>query len=252
MISARKYNIIVTLVILLVLSIISVGGYYGYYYFIDKKDDKEEVITGDIKEIKEENNELVIETSINENIIHDDVDVTIKIPKVVNPTINSLNDRIMNDLRDYYNDEKKYDIDYTYFVNNDIVSLIITINKDNEFNYVVYNFDLIKHELIDNHEILKIKDIKESDYQGLLIKTYDNYLDELINKDNEGEKIKVDQTNPEYLKTIDKENMNIDLLMFLNQDNHVNVIINSYRNNIINKVILNISTLKSVEEIKGL
>ena len=132
------------------------------------------------------------------------------------------------------------------------MSLVITISKDNEVNYLVYNFDLIKHELIDNHELLKIKDIKESDYQGLLIKTYDSYLEELINKDNEGEKIKVDQTNPEYLKTIDKENMHLDLYMFLNQDNHVNVIVTEYRNNLVNKVILNINTLKNVEEIKGL
>ena len=248
MISARKYNIIVTFVILLVLSLITVGGYYGYHYFTDEKEEKE-VVTPDIPE---ENNELIIETSINESIIHDDFDVTIKIPKVSNPIIDNLNDKIMDDLSDYYNDEKKYNIDYTYFVNGDIVSIVITINSNDELYYLTYNFDTVKHVIIDNNEILKYKDIKDSDYQGLLVKAYDNYLEELINKDNTGEKKKVDQKDPNYLKTIDKENFNLDRYMFLNQDNHINVIVLEYRDNKVNKIILNINTLKKVEEIKGL
>ena len=40
--------------------------------------------------------------------------------------------------------------------------------------------------------------------------------------------------------------------MFLNQDNHANVIVLEYKDNKVNKIILNINTLKKVEEIKGL
>ena len=252
MISARKYNIIVSLVVLLIIGALGVGGYFIYHKFIDTSEKKEEVLP-DIKEeeIEEENNELIIESIVNENIIHDDYDVTIKIPTIKNPEIEGLNDKINEDLKIYYDEEKKYNIDYTSFVNNNFVSIVIKVSDNNGLiDYLTYNFDINTKNIVDNRDLFEYKDIKESDYHGLLVKIYEAYLEELINKDSETKK-EINRSDKEYLKTIDRENCRIDIPMFLNHDNHLNVIFREYRDNNIYILVFNLNTLKIVEEIKG-
>lgn len=252
MISARKYNIIVSLVVLLIIGALGVGGYFIYHKFIDTSEKKEEVLP-DIKEeeIEEENNELIIESIVNENIIHDDYDVTIKIPTIKNPEIEGLNDKINEDLKIYYDEEKKYNIDYTSFVNNNFVSIVIKVSDNNGLiDYLTYNFDINTKNIVDNRDLFEYKDIKESDYHGLLVKIYEAYLEEVINKDSETKK-EINRSDKEYLKTIDRENCRIDIPMFLNHDNHLNVIFREYRDNNIYILVFNLNTLKIVEEIKG-
>ena len=252
MISARKYNIIVSLVVLLIIGALGVGGYFIYHKFIDTSEKKEEVLP-DIKEeeIEEENNELIIESIVNENIIHDDYDVTIKKPTIKNPEIEGLNDKINEDLKIYYDEEKKYNIDYTSFVNNNFVSIVIKVSDNNGLiDYLTYNFDINTKNIVDNRDLFEYKDIKESDYHGLLVKIYEAYLEEVINKDSETKK-EINRSDKEYLKTIDRENCRIDIPMFLNHDNHLNVIFREYRDNNIYILVFNLNTLKIVEEIKG-
>ncbi len=253
MISARKYNIIVTLVVLLILGSLGFGGYYIYHNYFENKEEKKVEPQKEEKENEQEEkeDELVIESSVNENILHDDYDVTIKIPTIKNPEIEGLNDKINDDLTSYYDDEKKFNIDYTYFENNNIISVVIKVIDNNGIvNYLTYNFDVKERKILDNHYLLEYKEIKESDYHGLLVKIYEAYLEELINKDSEQKK-DINRTDSFYLKTIDKDNCRIDLPMFLNQDNHINVIFTEYRDNNTYLLVFNINTLKIVEEIKG-
>ncbi len=245
MISTRKYNIIVIIQVLLLIGVLGGGGYYAY----NKITAKEEVNTGDIIEEDvvvpdiEEINDEIVAVDINENVVHDDFDVSIRIPKVTDSNGTSINEKIKNDVEEYYQN-KDHSIDFVYYVNNDIVSIVINIKDrfDSEV-YLTYNYNLNNYQLLDNSELLKVKEFKEEDLHGILINIYESHL-----KDNlEEGKTDIDRTTISYKKTVDKDNCTIDLPMYLDNDNHVNVVFTEYQNEVMVKYIYNLNAKKVVE-----
>ena len=226
MISTRKYNFIFIIQLLLVFGVLGGGGYLVYKNVTDKDNKEEikeeEVIVPDIQELDED----IVAIDINENIVYDGYDVSIRIPKVTSEQGTDINNKIKEDLKEFY-DNKDTSIEYDYYINNDIVSIVIrTENKDKEINFLTYNFDLNDYSLLDNHKLLELKSIKEDSFHGILVNIYEDYLKNNIEEkeENKEETKKIDVTTDDYKKTTDKENCNINLPMYLDQDNHLNVI----------------------------
>ena len=265
MISTKKYNFIFIIQLLLIIGVLGGGGYLVYTNTINKdtKQDikEEEVIVPDIVELDEE----IITVDTNENIVYDGYDVSIRIPKVNNEQGNEINNKIKEDIEEYHKD-KDTSIDFDYYVNNDIVSLVIkTINQDNEENYLTYNFNKNDFQLLDNHDLLELKGIKEEDFHGILVNIYEAYLKngleekeeqedkeeeekkEETKKEEKKEEKKIDVTTDDYKKTTDKENCSTSLPMYLDQDNHLNVVFNEYKEDRIIKQIYNLNAKKVVE-----
>ena len=245
MISTRKYNFIVIIQVLLLIGILGGGGYFAY----KKIATKEEINTGDIIEEEvvvpdiEEINDEIVAVDINENVVHDDFDVSIRIPKVTDNNGTSINEKIKSDIEEFYKN-KDHSIDFIYYVNNDIVSIVIDIKDryDNE-TYLTYNFNLNDYKLLDNKELLKVKEIKEEDLHGILINIYESHL-----KDNlEENKKDIDRTTISYKKTVDKDNCTIDLPMYFDDDNHLNVVFTEYQDEVMVKYIYNLNAKKVVE-----
>ncbi len=132
MISTKKYNFIFIIQLLLIIGVLGGGGYLVYTNTIkkDTKEDikEEEVIVPDIVELDEE----IITVDTNENIVYDGYDVSIRIPKVTDDEGIEINNKIKEDIKEYY-ENKDTSIDYSYYINNNIISIIIrTENKDME------------------------------------------------------------------------------------------------------------------------
>ena len=94
--------------------------------------------------------------------------------------------------------------------------------------------------------------IKEEDFHGLLVNIYENHLKDSLTKEETSEEkkeetIKIDVTTDDYKKTTDKENCTTSLPMYLDHDNHLNVIVNEYKDGIVNKQIYNLNAKKVVE-----
>lgn len=243
MISTRKYTFLVIIQVLLVVGVLGGGGYFAYNKFINKDNKEEikeeEVVVPDIQELDED----IIVVDINENIVHEGFEVSIRTPRLSNEKGSSINEKIKSDIEEYYK-EKDHSIDYEYYLNGDIVSLVINIkDKDNVETFFVYNFDMNEYKLLDNHELLSVKEIKEEDVHGILINIYDSHLKENLEEGKED----IDRTTISYKKTTDKDNCNIDLPMYLDQDNHLNVIFNEYKDEVITKYIYNLNAKKVVE-----
>ena len=242
MISARKYNIIFVIQLLLIVGVLGGGGYLVYQN-VTEKNNKEEVIeeeitVPDLVELDQE----IVEVDINENVVYDGYDVNIRIPKVTDEKAESINEQIKSDLDEYYRN-KDHSINYEYYVNNDVISILITITDNNEnYYYLSYNFNKDDFKLLTNSELLELKEIKEEDFHGILINIYDDHL-----KSNLEEGKEIDQTTISYKKTIDKDNCDLDRPMFLDHDNHLNVVFEENDEEIITKYIYNLNSKKVVE-----
>ena len=124
MISARKYNIIFVIQLLLIVGVLGGGGYLVYQN-VTEKNNKEEVIeeeitVPDLVELDQE----IVEVDINENVVYDGYDVNIRIPKVTDEKAESINEQIKSDLDEYYRN-KDHSINYEYYVNNDVISILL-------------------------------------------------------------------------------------------------------------------------------
>ena len=243
MISARKYNIIFIIQLILVVGVLGGGGYLVYQNVQEKNNKQEEiqeeVTVPDLKELDQE----IVEVDINENIVYDGYDVTIRIPKVNDDNGTSINEQIKSDLEKYY-ENKDHSIDFVYYENNDIVSILITVTDTiDNIEYITYNFNKNDFNLLTNKDLLALKDIKEEDFHGLLINIYDSHLKDRLEEGKE-----IDRTTISYKKTVDKDNCGIDRPMYLDHDNHLNVIFEETDGEITTKYTYNLNAKKVVEK----
>ncbi len=124
-------------------------------------------------------------------------------------------------------------VEYESYVNDNILSLVISQKYENDFvEYVVYNVDISTGKAIDNTELLERKDIPESELATIL---GDKYIElygteeEYINRFSDLTLIEDHKQwyRDQYNRTISGENCN-DTLIFLNENNKINIIANIY------------------------
>ena len=162
-----------------------------------------------------------------------------KIPRL---NINSIYaDRINEEintlmLRDYEIDDKEIkckeycsQITYIYYLNNNILSLLVkddSAESPNAHVYHTYNIDIYTGEEITNKELVKLKKIKEEDFSlklsNIIKKAYpfDKYYDGKNNYPEE--KAYAMQV---YNRIVDLKNCSIDNKMFLNDKGQLLVIV---------------------------
>lgn len=188
--------------------------------------------------------------------IYDEV-FSYKIPKInidsddVNEINKEINEKIISRAKEYVPILEKndsvglYEVGYLYYINNNILSVVINLNFDADVvDYYVYNIDINTGKRISNEDILKIKNMTEKQFEEKLssaakikfINKYgskDTYMDNLKYSDafykeselKEQESIYVAQ----YNQTISRSNCKIDNnKIYLSNNQNLNVVTKIY------------------------
>lgn len=188
--------------------------------------------------------------------IYDEV-FSYKIPKInidsddVNEINKEINEKIISRAKEYVQILEKndsvglYEVGYLYYINNNILSVVINLNFDADVvDYYVYNIDINTGKRISNEDILKIKNMTEKQFEEKLssaakikfINKYgskDTYMDNLKYSDafykeselKEQESIYVAQ----YNQTISRSNCKIDNnKIYLSNNQNLNVVTKIY------------------------
>lgn len=120
------------------------------------------------------------------------------------------------------------DISYKYYINDEILSVVIKFGFPYEYvEYTVYNVNIKTGKKIKNEEILG--------YKGILPENFSNKLPEIFGdfyKENSGNMNEENELYEEYKKqyerTISKENCNINNYMFLDNEGNINIVAKIY------------------------
>lgn len=188
--------------------------------------------------------------------IYDEV-FSYKIPKInidsddVNEINKEINEKIISRAKEYVPILEKndsvglYEVGYLYYINNNILSVVINLNFDADVvDYYVYNIDINTGKRISNEDILKIKNMTEKQFEEKLssaakikfINKYgskDTHMDNLKYSDafykeselKEQESIYVTQ----YNQTISRSNCKIDNnKIYLSNNQNLNVVTKIY------------------------
>lgn len=265
---ALKINLVtivfIFIILILIIAIISIY-YFGVYKKnieikeLEKKYEKE--ITSLMLKNKEEkkndelenNIEIEQEESIigqikipNESTIYTYYETIKKGPNFKIPKINidsndarKINDEIeemVENAQQYVEDYNKNNIegggpsyiDYHYYINNDILSVVIEYSSGYDFmEYKVYNINVKTGKEYTNEDILKVKNISIDKFEERLSNTLGEQLKEEY-KDIENEELK-EQYKEIYNKTVSKENCSINNnQLFLDDENDISVVAKEY------------------------
>ncbi len=132
--------------------------------------------------------------------------------------VDDINEKIKRKYEEY-DDDEFYHKKYNYHLNNEILSLVISIEDYTDFvNYDVYNINTNTGKTVSNSELLKIKQIDETTFLNKLRECYKNKFIE-IHKSMPG--IENDPLYVEgYNKNISTDNCNMKQPMFLDQNRY--------------------------------
>lgn len=182
------------IIILLILIILGLAGYICYDKFIakDNKCDVEKTTETDNKKIllKDKTKDIVYSSLKDKIKVSEDGYFYYNIPQV---NINSsdaqvINDEINSKLKKEYDDVKKAleeskgeyiasmfeEIDYKYYINDNILSLFIYSKGEveSDSDYYIYNIDIYTGKKVSNEDILKIKQLNEETFKSKMIDAF--------------------------------------------------------------------------------
>ncbi|MBQ6992422.1 MAG: hypothetical protein IJN50_05905 [Clostridia bacterium] len=120
------------------------------------------------------------------------------------------------------------DISYKYYINGEILSLVLEFGFPyNHIEYTGYNVNIKSGKKITNEEILKYKGVLVADFSNKLPEIYGNFYKENFGNMNEENEL-YEEYKKQYEKTISKENCNINNYMFLDNEGNINIIAKIY------------------------
>lgn len=230
----NKNNSKAPIIIILIIVILLAGSYIAMRMLNkdntptpdDKKDTKEVVL------LKDSNKEVVY-SYIDENLKNANYSTTITIPQFnidstdaenINKKILDKYEKILDECREIEKDNSRVfnnEIGYKYYVNDNIVSLVI-YHMATEFssmtNFEAYNIDQVTGKEVSTSEILKYKNIDESNFSSILVDAYKNArtIDEQLKND--------DFAKSQYQKNIDKLNNQDIMGIYLNENSELCII----------------------------
>lgn len=178
--------------------------------------------------------------------IHDEV-FSYKIPKIninsddVNEINKEINDKIISQAKKCVSFLEKnesvglYKVNYLYYINNDILSIVINSNHDNSIvAYYVYNIDIKSGKRVKNEELIKMNNMTKEQFTNKLqsatgnkfIEKYGEINDYLKTQNFEGSK---EMYQSQYNNTISTSNCNADnQMIFLDANGKINVVAKIY------------------------
>ncbi|MCL2322612.1 MAG: hypothetical protein FWC47_10990 [Oscillospiraceae bacterium] len=173
----------------------------------------------------------------------DSTDVTEINRKIQKDYLTKINEEITNDEQGL--SVVMISLKYDSYINNNILSLVIdhAISANDLHYYDVYNVDIYTGKSIDNIDLLKYKNIDETNFLNTLTELYknkfvelygskDSYIENLRNAPSgwteEGLKEQDAFYTEQYNKTIDANNCSVQTPIFLNSNNNISVIAKIY------------------------
>ena len=227
----------IIIIILLIVIILGLGTYIVYDKFIANNEPK--------KTEEKDNTTTTVETKESfledesKPIVYNDSSYTyLNVPYVNLKTITgtSLNKEIKDFVKNYEDTKEaieNYKVDYKLYENGDIVSVIMTGTTPGSTKYY-YAFNLNKKNgnLVKNSELIKMKNINESDLGNKLLEVYENQMNE-PNYDLSMAKNTTVQSNDQISiydanKDIFNNTKLDDFDMYLNGSNQLIVVVKTY------------------------
>lgn len=115
----------------------------------------------------------------NKDIIYNFPDKSCPIINLNSPDVNSIN----IDIEQNYiepNEPYYFGSEYDYYLNNEILSLVISNHSDSAFDsYNVYNININTGKVVSNEDILKSKNISEKTFLSKLPEYYEKKFSEI-------------------------------------------------------------------------
>ena len=162
----------------------------------------------DSKNNKDTNNKIVINKKINDKNV---------------PYINLSCDEVNEKIKDTYKILNNYKPKYDYYLNNDILSLVISFESDEEKVYKTFNINIKNKEEISNSELMKLSKV-EGSIGTLLESIFDS---ELIKEGTLNNYRRTHMYGDEFTSIYDASIMEFDSIkldsasMYLNSDNEL-------------------------------
>ena len=137
-----------------------------------------------------------------------------------------------------------YEVDYNYYVNSNVLSLVITGKLPSDIeNYQVFNVDIYTGKSITNDELLNYKNISSTEFLSKLPDIYKNkyidlhgtkesYINGLKNAPAGWTEEEIKSHEKRYTNqlnnTLDSENYSIGTPIFINSNNKLNIVATIY------------------------
>ena len=243
----KKSKGVIVLLIILIIIVLGLSAYVVYDKVIEKNNvsEKEENTTTNKEKkflLKDENKNIIYDSgrSILCKEEYDGSGCLSLEARVTLPYLNINSDyanQINEELKNIYEKEKSESeeefyttIDYSYSINDNILSLVIEKKLAESYFYNIYNIDVYNGKKIENEKLLERKNIKKEDFYNQTSTIVSNVL---LNNYGYGYHVSDSEENQKYEKerydkTMSKENITIDNGMFLDESNNLNIAVKTY------------------------
>ena len=169
----------VIIIILLVLVIVGLGGYIVYDKYLSKDTPK----TSDKSTTEDKTKETKLKPKNSGEVVYSIIDekhngIVKRVPyiNIDSKYANEINDELDTMLKKGLEGQiakTDYPTDYTYYVNNDIVSVKFSWETESSMTYSkIYNINQTTGEKVSNAEILKQININENNLNNILVEAY--------------------------------------------------------------------------------
>jgi len=234
---------LIVLIIILILMVLGLSGYLVYDKFITKQETSDTTKNNSNKKVlkKDESKDIVYTLYTVKPEPYFDVESSIPKLNIDSAYANKINNEISTIVYiGYENDSNggikcKDDcqlIQYKYYLNNNILSLVLYEDGQTSplsHQYHTYNIDIYTGEEVTNKDLVKLKNINESDFEVKLSNTFkEAYPFDKYYPESEYGKEGKDFATQTYNQTIDLKNCSIDNPMFLNENGELVVVIGVY------------------------
>ncbi|MBQ7140976.1 MAG: hypothetical protein IJO32_05680 [Bacilli bacterium] len=211
----KKNTGLIVLVVVLSIAVLGLGGFIVYDKVLkSEKEDNNKIETNN-NQMNQSNNinklddtKEIVYTEISYNITghNDEMNGLSEIPQINLDTKNTIDINIniidffkkimkTNKFKNSYkygheetDDHLIYKINYEYYIENNILSLLITYihlsEAKEEYSYIIYNINTETGEILSNNDLIYIKNYSAEQIRNTLIKNIDNYYKSIFDKAN--------------------------------------------------------------------
>lgn len=221
----KNSKALVTIIVLLIIIIIILG----LYILMDKGIIKINNTTNKTKQVTTEEKKDEIENKI--LYLDDSKEIVYENEKKI-PVVNIDSKyaiAINNELSNIKIDENST-ISYSYYTNKNVLSLVFKQAYDNDYKYYhIYNIDIYTGNEINNINLLKIKEIDESQFSDLASNIFKDIIKDDLTVIAKSDSSLKDKHQARYNLSISKENFEVTKVpMYLNKNNNLVINVDHY------------------------
>ncbi|MBR3134502.1 MAG: hypothetical protein IKG56_03485 [Clostridia bacterium] len=195
---------------------------------VDKDTSKNNVEVNETKVVDKNEKTTVVKIDNSKEWVYDiknPNDNIIPLINVDSKDIEMINKEIAEKYKDVKEEDGDFGMEYKYFVNDKIVSLVIKRKFPNDVVYYsTYNINLTSGKNISNLELVHSKDILETEYLKKIESLYKEETDEYysIMKKN---KMEINESGESFNSELKNASCSINAPMYLDENGKVNVVV---------------------------